>query len=87
MKTGTAGERKIGLEAVILAFAPAEVLDEVLAQDMLRFTEQTPTESERVLTDIMNAPRGDISNFTCGIEAIMLVNCGPLNDPCSTGTW
>lgn len=30
----------------LLAFAPAEVLDEVLAQEMLRFTDQTPTESE-----------------------------------------
>jgi hypothetical protein len=32
-------------------------------------------------------PRGDISNVTSGIEAIMLVNCGPLKEPCSTGTW
>ena len=32
-------------------------------------------------------PRGDISNFTSGIEAITLVNCGAENDPCSTGTW
>ncbi|MEY9384257.1 hypothetical protein ABIF93_002514 [Bradyrhizobium japonicum] len=31
-------------------------------------------------------PRGVLSNFTSGIEAIMLVNCGPENEPCSTGT-
>jgi len=31
---------------VLLAFAPPEVLDEVLAQDLLRITEVTPTETE-----------------------------------------
>ena len=31
---------------VLLAFAPADVLDEVLAQDLLRITPATPTESE-----------------------------------------
>jgi DNA-binding IclR family transcriptional regulator len=31
---------------VLLAFAPPEVLDEVLAQDLTRFTEATPTETE-----------------------------------------
>ena len=31
---------------VLLAFAPSEVLDEVLAQEMTRFTEATPTETE-----------------------------------------
>ena len=31
---------------VLLAFAPVEVLDEVLAQDLLRITEATPTEDE-----------------------------------------
>lgn len=30
----------------LLAFAPAEVLDEVLAQDLVRITERTPTETE-----------------------------------------
>lgn len=30
----------------LLAFAPAEVLDDVLAQDLLRITERTPTETE-----------------------------------------
>jgi hypothetical protein len=32
-------------------------------------------------------PRGDISNVTCGIAAIACVNCAPLNEACSTGTW
>ena len=32
-------------------------------------------------------PRGDISNVTCGIDAIAVVNCAPLNEACSTGTW
>jgi DNA-binding IclR family transcriptional regulator len=31
---------------VLLAFAPSEVLDEVLAQDLVRITDATPTESE-----------------------------------------
>ena len=31
---------------VLLAFAPSEVLDEVLAQDLLRITERTPTEPD-----------------------------------------
>lgn len=31
---------------VLLAFAPAEVLDEVLAQDLVRITDATPTEDE-----------------------------------------
>jgi DNA-binding IclR family transcriptional regulator len=31
---------------VLLAFAPTDVLEEVLAQDLTRFTEQTPTEDE-----------------------------------------
>jgi len=31
---------------VLLAFAPAEVLDEVLGQDFLRITPSTPTEAE-----------------------------------------
>jgi IclR family acetate operon transcriptional repressor len=31
---------------VLLAFAPSEVLDEVLAQDLTRFTDATPTEAE-----------------------------------------
>jgi IclR family acetate operon transcriptional repressor len=31
---------------VLLAFAPSEVLDEVLAQDLLRITDRTPTEFE-----------------------------------------
>jgi DNA-binding IclR family transcriptional regulator len=31
---------------VLLAFAPAEVLDEVLAQDLLRITPSTPDETE-----------------------------------------
>ena len=31
---------------VLLAFAPPEVLDEVLAQDLLRITDRTPTEAE-----------------------------------------
>jgi DNA-binding IclR family transcriptional regulator len=31
---------------VLLAFAPQEVLDEVLAQDLLRITDRTPTEGE-----------------------------------------
>jgi DNA-binding IclR family transcriptional regulator len=30
----------------LLAFAPPEILDEVLAQDLLRITDQTPTEAE-----------------------------------------
>jgi IclR family acetate operon transcriptional repressor len=30
----------------LLAFAPAEVLDEVLAQDLVRLTQHTPTETE-----------------------------------------
>jgi DNA-binding IclR family transcriptional regulator len=34
------------LGRVLLAFAPAEVLDEVLAQDLVRITEATPTEDE-----------------------------------------
>ena len=34
------------LGRVLLAFAPTEVLDEVLAQDLLRITERTPTEEE-----------------------------------------
>jgi DNA-binding IclR family transcriptional regulator len=31
---------------VLLAFAPPEVLDEVLTQDLVRITEATPTEDE-----------------------------------------
>lgn len=31
---------------VLLAFAPSEVLDEALGQDLVRITERTPTESE-----------------------------------------
>ena len=31
---------------VLLAFAPPEVLDEVLAQDLVRITDRTPTEAE-----------------------------------------
>ena len=31
---------------VLLAFAPPEVLEEVLAQDLLRITDHTPTEDE-----------------------------------------
>lgn len=34
------------LGRVLLAFAPAEVLDEVLAQDLVRITDSTPTEDE-----------------------------------------
>ena len=34
------------LGRVLLAFAPAEVLDEVLAQDLVRITDATPTEDE-----------------------------------------
>jgi DNA-binding IclR family transcriptional regulator len=39
---------------VLLAFAPPEVLEEVLAQDLLRITEATPTEDE------LRAGLGDI---------------------------
>jgi hypothetical protein len=38
--------------------------------------------TERTVT-----PRRDISKVTSGTEAIMPVNWGPLNEPCSTGTW
>ena len=34
------------LGRVLLAFAPTEVLDEVLAQDLVRITDATPTEEE-----------------------------------------
>ncbi|MFL5651569.1 MAG: IclR family transcriptional regulator, partial [Chloroflexota bacterium] len=34
------------LGRVLLAFAPPEVLDEVLAQDLVRITDRTPTETE-----------------------------------------
>jgi IclR family acetate operon transcriptional repressor len=39
---------------VLLAFAPTEVLDEVLAQDLLRITDNTPTE------DVLRASLGGI---------------------------